>query len=198
MARPLRDEARIPTSTLLEGLLQDAPDDRLTLDWLLDRLGERSFGIVLLLLSLLAMLPGMSVLIGMLTPLLAVQMIMARRGPAFPRRIASRSIPTARLARLITRLVPPLRWLERYVRPRWVTPFEATKRFVGVLILLLGVLLFAPVPFSNVPVAFAILLLAVSYVEEDGVLLCLSLAVALVLLGSAALAVWQTVRVTGL
>jgi len=189
---------RVPTSTVLETLLHDAPPDRLPLEWLLARLGERSFGIVLLLLALLAMLPGVSALIGLLVPILAAQMLLARRGPVFPQRIASRSLPTARVVRLVGRLVPPLRWLERYVRPRWATPFEATKRVVGGVVLLLGLLLFAPVPFSNVPVGLAIMLLAFAYLEEDGVLLCVALAVAALLLGSATVAVWQTVRAAGL
>jgi hypothetical protein len=38
-----------------------------------------------------------------------------------------------------------LRYLERIIHPRWLTPFEATKRIVGGVVLLLGVCLLAPV-----------------------------------------------------
>ena len=37
-----------------------------------------------------------------------------------------------------------LRYLERVIHPQWLTPFEATKRLVGGVVLLLGVSLLAP------------------------------------------------------
>ncbi len=60
-----------------------------------------------------------------------------------------------------------MRLLERYIRPRWQTPFETTKRVVGFAILLVGCLLFIPVPLSNVLPALAVVLLAFAYLEED-------------------------------
>jgi hypothetical protein len=44
-----------PTSDALRDLLVDAPLDRVSIRWLLDRLEERSFGIVMLLLGIVAM-----------------------------------------------------------------------------------------------------------------------------------------------
>ncbi len=72
-----------------------------------------------------------------------------------------------------------------------------TKRVVGMTILLLGILLFAPIPLSNVPPALAIVLLSFAYLEEDGVLLCIALAIAAVLLLVGAAAVWQMTSATG-
>lgn len=114
--------------------------------------------------------------------LLAAQMILARRGPVFPRFIAGRTFQKQRLASMLNSAVPVLRYLERFIRPRWQTPFEMTKRVDGGAIPLVGTLLFAPVPLSNVPPALVIILLAFAYLEEDGVLLCITLAAALVLL----------------
>jgi len=47
-----------------------------------------------------------------------------------------------------------------FIRPRWRTPFETTKRVVGVTLLLLGATLVAPIPFSNIIPAIAIALVA--------------------------------------
>jgi hypothetical protein len=129
--------------------------------------------------------------------LLAAQMILARRGPVFPRFIAGRTFQKQRLASMLNSAVPVLRYLERFIRPRWQTPFEMTKRVVGGAIPLVGTLLFAPVPLSNVPPALVIILLAFAYLEEDGVLLCITLAAALVLLIIAAGAVWQAMNAAG-
>jgi hypothetical protein len=189
--------ARTPTSAVLEGLLGEAPAEHVTLDWLMGRLGDRSFGVVLLLLALLGLLPGVSAVAGVLLTVPAFQMILARRGPVFPRRVAARRIAARRLARVVGRVVPVLRWLERFIRPRWPTPFGATKRVVGAVVLLLAVALLAPVPLSNVAPALAITLIAFAYLEEDGVLLCAGLAAGVAMLAVAAAVAWETASATG-
>src|SRR5690348_2266461 len=111
--------APTPTSVVLDGLLGPETPEQVTLGWLMSRMGDRSFGIVLLLLALLGLLPGVSVVAGLLLMIPAAQMILARRGPVFPRRISARSFGAQRLARLIRRIVPVLRQMERVIRPRW-------------------------------------------------------------------------------
>jgi hypothetical protein len=189
--------ARAPTSVVLEGLLGPEAPERVTLGWLMGRLGDRSFGVVLLLLALLGLLPGVSAVAGVLLMVPAVQMILARRGAAFPKRVAARRFEAERLARVVRRVVPVLRFLERFIRPRWATPFEATKRVVGGVVLLLAAGLLAPVPLSNIPPAVAIGLIAFAFLEEDGVLLGAALAAAFAMLAVASLAVWEAVSATG-
>lgn len=190
-------EMHRPTSAVLHDLLGEAPAEQVTVDWLLARLGDRSFGIVLLLLGIFGLLPGASAIAGVLLVILAVQMIKGRSGPSFPRRINSRRFPTRRLAMLVDRVVPVLRWLERLIRPRWATPFVATRRVVGAVVLLLGASLFVPVPLSNIPPALAIMLLAFAYLEEDGVLLCIALVTATGLLAGAATFTWEAMSAAG-
>jgi hypothetical protein len=100
---------RLPTSVVLDDLLGNLPSEHVTLDWLMGRLGDRSFGIVLLLLALLGLLPGVSAIAGLLLALPASQMILARSGPMFPRRVAARRFEAHRLARMVRRIVPALR-----------------------------------------------------------------------------------------
>ena len=188
---------RLATSELLDVLLIGAPADRVTLGWLMGSLGNRSFGIVMLVLGLLALLPAASVVAGTVLAIPAFQMIRARRGPVIPRVLASRPFPTRALGRVLRIVVPVLRFLERFIRPRWPTPFETTKRVVGAVILLLAGLLLAPVPLSNVPPALVIASIAIAYLEEDGVLLCITLVAAALLLAVAAVAVWEALSATG-
>ncbi|MFE0757906.1 exopolysaccharide biosynthesis protein [Inquilinus sp. NPDC058860] len=188
---------RIPTSALLDGLLRDAASERVTLGWLVDKLGNRSFGMVMLLLALLGAMPGVSAIVAPLLAILAVQMMLGHAGPAFPRRVAERSIRTQGLARILSSAVPMLRAVESFIHPRWPTPFETTKRGVGLVVLMLGVLLLTPVPLSNIPPAVAIALLAISYLEEDGILLCVALTASAGLLAIAAGAVWQAMGELG-
>ena len=110
-----------------------------------------------------------------------------------PRFITRRQIPTQRFARLIGRVVPLLRRAERLFKPRWPTPFRTTRRVVGVTIMLLGVTLIEPIPFSHVIPSLVIMLVALAYLEEDGVMLCVALAVALASLAITGATVWGTV-----
>lgn len=190
--------ARAPTSEVLEGLLSSPLADRVTLTWMLDQLGDRSFGVVLLLLALLGLLPGVSPVAGLLVLVPAVQMIRGNNRPAFPQRVADRAFATRQLALVIRRVVPVLRWLERFIRPRWSTPFQATKRVVGGNVLVLGIGLMTPVPFSNVPPALMIGLIAFAYLEEDGVLLCVALAATFAILATAAVIGWEILSTIGL
>lgn len=189
---------RAPTSEVLEALLSNPSAGRATLGWMMDRLGDRSFGVVLLLLAILGLLPGVSPAIGLLLLVPAAQMIRGNHRPVFPPAIADRAFETRQLAQMIRRVVPGLRWLERFIRPRWTTPFQATKRVVGGVILLLGIGLMTPVPFSNVPIAAMIGLIAFAYLEEDGILLCVALTVTFIALAAAAVIAWETLSAIGL
>jgi hypothetical protein len=188
---------RAPTSVVLDGLLGHEAPEQVTLGWLMGGLGDRSFGVVLLVLALLGLLPGVSSVAGVLLTVPAFQMILARPGAVFPRRVAARCFEAERLARVVRRVVPVLRFLERFIRPRWATPFETTKRVVGGVVLLLAASLLAPVPLSNIPPALAIALIAFAYLEEDGLLLGIALAAAHVMLAAASLAVWEALSGTG-
>ena len=86
----------------------------------------------------------------------------------------------------------------RLIGPRLQTPFQATKRLVGLIVLLLAATLIWPFPFNHIIPALVIRLISFAYLEEDGVLLCISLAVALVSFALTAATVWATVRATGL
>src|SRR5262245_31951593 len=63
--------------------------------------------------------------------------------------------------------------LEKVVHPRWPRAFEAAKRAVGVMVLLLTlVLLLTPVPLSNVAPAMVISLISLAYIERRIVAFC--------------------------
>jgi hypothetical protein len=185
---------RVPTSQILERLVQDAPEGTTSLEWVLGHLRERSFGIVMLLIGAVALVPGASGLVGVLLAIPAAQMILGHDAPALPGWIARRPVRTSRLVRMLGRAIPVLRRLERLVRPRWATPFDATKRVIGTVILLLGITLVAPIPFSQYLPATLIMLLAFAWLEEDGVLLALALGGALVSIAATAAAVWGSVE----
>jgi hypothetical protein len=96
----------VVTFVLLQRLHDDIPADRFTLGWLMHSLNKRSFGIIMLLLALVAIVPGLSIVAGLLLLIPAFQMIMGRPAPVFPRRIAAHPLPARYLAVVLQRSVP--------------------------------------------------------------------------------------------
>lgn len=187
--------APIPASAVLQRLHDKAPKDRFTLGWLMGDLSKHSFGIIVLLLAVIAIAPGASIVAGVLLFIPAFQMIAGQSSPAFPRRIAAYSFPTTHLAALVQRAVPVLRYLEKVVHPRWPTPHQATKRLVGVVVAILSAsLVFIPIPLSNVVPALVIALIALAYLEEDGLLLLIGLLAAAIVLTAEFAVIWEMVR----
>jgi hypothetical protein len=128
---------------------------------------------------------------GLILAVMAVQLIVGRGKPAFPHFIMTRRLPTRQLLRLGGLAMHVLKYLEKFVHPRWPRIFEAAKRAVGVMVLLLTlVLLLTPVPLSNVAPAMVISLISLAYVEEDGLLLSVGFLAAAILIGLGSAAVW--------
>jgi hypothetical protein len=195
MPPPIADaKTPIPASVVLQLLHDEVPPDRFTLGWLMDSLQKRSFGIIMLLLALVAVAPGISIVAGMLLMFPAFQMMAGKPAPVFPRRVAERSLPTRQLAALVQRCLPGLRYLERVIHPRWQIPLGPTKRIVGIVIALLSAtLVVSPIPFSNIVPASVVALISIAYLEEDGLLLSIALLAAVIALAVATIAVWETV-----
>lgn len=187
----------VPTSAALAGILDEADEELVSVAWLIEALGERSFGLTLLLMALVALIPGASTIVGVLIAWPAIQMILGHRAPVMPGFFGRRKISVAKLGRAIRILVPRLRWVEKAVRPRWHAGFRATKRLTGFLMLLVGVTLISPFPFSHVIPAIVIMLMALAYLEEDGIALIVSLFAALVSIGITAAALWGAAETAG-
>jgi hypothetical protein len=184
----------IATSEYLATIVHKADAAQVSVGWLIEQLGERTFGLTLLMMALLALVPGASTIVGVLIVWPAIQMILGHHTPVLPGIVARREIAVDKLARAIGIITPRLRWVERLVRPRWHTVFRASKRPTGILMLLLGLTLISPFPFSHVIPALVIMLLALAYLEEDGVVLLISLTAALTSVAITAAALWGAVE----
>jgi hypothetical protein len=171
--------ALVSTSHLLQAIIHDGPPRSVTLDWFFCNLRQRSFGVIMLFLGLAAMMPGISVFAGLALAALGIQMLLAHETPVLPRILGRRSVPAHRVMQLVERTLPFLKALERFVRPRWRTPFVATKRFVGLMIVILAATICVPIPLSNVIPGAMTMLVAFAYLEEDGLLLSLALTASL-------------------
>jgi len=158
--------------------------------------GERSFGALLVLLAIPNMLagviPGLSIVLGLPLMLLSLQLIVAARRPWLPPRLARLEIRRSDLHRLVDKVSPRLRRLERALRPRLpglTAPWA--KRLIGVACLALSVFVFLPIPLANLLPAIGIMLFGFAILERDGLVAIAATAVTIVcltLFGSVAFA----------
>ncbi|KJC60593.1 hypothetical protein UP10_11925 [Bradyrhizobium sp. LTSPM299] len=184
--------APAPTSELLEELVAKAPDGPVDLEWLLSHLDKRSFGLLLLLLGLLVIIPGIATIatIALLFP--AVEMMLGRTAPSFPRFLSKRQFDFKRFKRFTVRARPLLQAIESVSRPRWNARHEVTNRLVGLVVFLLALSAGWPLPLVNVIPGMAVVLIAIAYLQEDGLLLIVGLAAALICLLGLGWTLWAS------
>lgn len=185
----------VPASVILQKLHDEAPAGHFTLDWLMGSLHKQSFGLIILVLAVVAAAPGICLVGGLLLLIPAFQMIAGRPAPVFPRWIAARPLPTRHLGAVVQRAIPMLRYLEKAVYSRCPTPLGATKRVVGVAVMMLSArLILTPIPLSNILPALLIALIALAYAEEDGLVLAISLLAGFVVIAIDLAMVWEIVH----
>jgi hypothetical protein len=187
--------AFIPASVILQKLHDEAPADHFTLDWLMGSLQKQSFGLIMLVLAIVAAAPRICMVGGLLLLIPAFQMIAGRPAPVFPRSIAARPLPTRHLGAIVQRSIPILRYLEKVVYPRWPFPPEATKRVIGIAVMMLSArLILTPIPLSNILPALLIGLISLAYIEEDGLVLSICLLAGFAVIALDLAIVWEVVH----
>ncbi len=168
---------------MLQQLHDSAPPGRFTLQWLMGSLRTESYPAIIFLLATIAVVPGVSLAPGLLLLLPTLQMIARRPTPTFPRRIVTCPLPTDKFTISLKRAIPILKVVEMAIHPRWPVTLAAGRWIVGPVILLLTVRLLAwPLPLSNVLPAALISLIALSWLEADGLMLALALLAGLIVL----------------
>lgn len=164
-------EGRVRASDLLDAFLAHDHGERIALGDLVDLLGDRAFGAMLLLLSIPNVLPvpGLSTVTGLPMVLIGLQMAAGRDRPWLPRRLAAATMDRTAFLRVVGRAHPLVARVERHLRPRLPALADGHgERLLGLVVALLAGVLALPIVFGNQPPAFAIGLIALGLIEKDG------------------------------
>lgn len=179
-----------PLSQRLAHILEaESVTEGLTLNELLVRTEGRGLYLVIVLLSVPFIaplpLPGVSTILGCVIGLLAIRLGMGLP-PRLPRFMGERPLPPGLKRLLLGGSVKFLRLVEKLVRPRrtqWLS-WPVARVGNSLVILAMAFLLALPIPpvilFSNSLPSFAIILVAVSMMEEDGLMIWLAYLAALI------------------
>lgn len=167
------------TRAVLDALGVGDPEQRLRLGEVMADLRQSAFGMLLFVAVLPSFIPIPGVagaLSGPLVMLVGVQLLLGLRRPWLPRFLAERGPQRKSITRFGRILARPLRWVEWLVRPRleWVLDHRMASAFTGVLLLLLGLLLALPIPFTNYAFGALLMVFVFALLERDGALMLLA------------------------
>ncbi len=170
---------------VLDNLCDGDPNDHLALRDLIGGLGRSTFGVLLFIAIIPAFIPIPGVagaLSGPLVVLVGLHLLILLRKPWLPEFVASRGPQRSTLIRFDRAGDRWLRWLEKLVRPRMTAMIDhpVATVFTGLQLVLLGVLLALPIPFTNFMFAGLLLVYALALLERDGALMLLAWAAGLV------------------
>ena len=179
------------TRAVLDAFAEGDPDDHLRLGDLLSGLRQTAFGMLLFVAVLPAFMPIPVVagaVSGPLVVLIGVQLLVCLRKPWLPGFLARRGPHRKSMVRFRDLMSRWLGWVEKLVRPRmgWVLDHPVASAFTGLLLVLLGVLLALPIPFTNYLFGVLLLLFVFALLERDGALMLvawLAGAIAVVIFG---------------
>jgi hypothetical protein len=178
-----------PLSVSISNVLAHWPaGESLTLNKLLERTEGRGFYLVIILLALPFVvpvsIPGVSTLLGLTVALLSFRLAL-RLPPRLPRFLGEREVSLRFQQRVLGASIRVLRFVEKLVRPRrtpWMThPLaRSANALLMTFMALLLALPFPPLPpLTNALPSYAIILLAASMMEEDGVTIWFAYAITL-------------------
>lgn len=160
--------------SLLQSLSVGSPDEPLTIRDINDTMGERAFGIVILLFTLpncfpIPGIPGVSLITGLPVVFFAVQLVWGAKHPYLPHWIQKYSITRGALAKMLQKAEPYWKKIEKAIRPRYFFMVEGIgDRWIGIMSLVLAILLSLPIPAGNLLPGIALAILSLGLIQRDG------------------------------
>lgn len=163
------------TTALLRAALLASPVERISVEALLEPLRRRAFGFLLLLLAIPNFIPvplGIGGIMGVLVIALGLEMLVGLEHPWIPGFLRRRTMSREGLLRFLDRAQPITRRLETVCKPRLQRLTQRPFTFAsGAIMILIGILLALPIPFTNYVFGGMLIAFAFALVERDGALL---------------------------
>ncbi|WP_292068933.1 exopolysaccharide biosynthesis protein [Brevundimonas sp. UBA7534] len=163
-------------SDVLESLGEGA-NPKLTLQELVAAFGERGFGAIILVLSLLALLPwppGGKAVFAVPIILMSLELAFQRDTVWMPRWALRASVSRTAYRSGVSRIMKLIRRVEALTRPRlhYLTG-EVADVVTGLVCVVLAVIMALPIPFGDALPGIALVLFALGMMQRDGVAIIL-------------------------
>lgn len=182
----VRDDTPHNLEEMLDRLEEHTVEsERVSVETMLNTVGRRSFGPIILLAGLipaspLSGIPGVPSFCGILVLLVSLQLVLGQKYFWMPNWVLRRSVARSDLVRALEFLRRPARWVDRLLHTRfeWLTNGTASYLiawfciFIGLLMPPLEV-----IPFANTISGVALSIFGLALISHDGLLVILGMAV---------------------
>ena len=168
-SRSAANQVEAGSADALRRLAEDESIQRVTAAQLLETMGESASAALVLLFAapnVLPMPPGTSTILGAPLVLLALQLAIGSKA-RLPSVISRQSIAKAPLVSTMRRVAAWLRPSNRPCSRHHARLPKLAVRLTGVVCAMLALLVLLPIPFGNIPPAFAICLCCIGILRDD-------------------------------
>ncbi len=164
-------------------LPEDLPE-KVTLEGLLQSLGDKAIAFVLVVFAIPAIIPTPGIPAGMIfgtaLAILSLQIMFGAKKLVLPGFLGRLSISRSIIELTASKAAPRLAKLEKMLRPRGhVLSKHLGPAVIGIVIFLMAVLIALPIPFGNVLPGLSVLAIALGLAQKDDVAVLTGFALAL-------------------
>jgi hypothetical protein len=164
-----------PTSEFLEIVVVKNTNHSMTIGEIKNALHERGFGVLMAIAALPLCLPvpvppGYTTFFSIPLFIFSLQMIFGMRAPWLPEWIEKKRIKRETFEKLITRANPWLRKIEKHLQPRLTyISVHTWERIIGVFSFVFALSISLPIPLTNFPPGWGILIMSLGLLSKDGI-----------------------------
>lgn len=171
------------TSELLQLIVVQNTNETISVDQIKNSLHERGFGVLLAIAALPLCLPipvppGYTTFFSFPLFIFSVQMMWGMKAPWIPKWLAEKQIQKANLEKLVEKATPWLRKIESYLHPRLTyISVHAWERIIGIFAFIFSVSIALPIPLTNFPPGWGILIMSLGLLSKDGLTIIIGMIV---------------------
>ncbi|MET0547404.1 MAG: exopolysaccharide biosynthesis protein [Caulobacterales bacterium] len=158
-----------------------SPATKISLEEMLDLIGRRAYGPLLLIIGLisispLTLIPGSTWAIAVLTLVISVQMALHKTHPWMPKKALALQLTEDKLDKFISAARPTARFTDKLIRPRWSFLSEPPWALIVAILCALAALVTFPlgfIPFAPLAPGLAVAFFGLGLTAKDGLMLSL-------------------------
>jgi len=186
------------TSLLIQKIIDTTQGETITIERLAQSLGYRALGFLLFICAvpnifLVILIPGSSLVLGILMIFLSIQLILRHQKLFLPQFILKKSISRQSLIHIVSKTSRYFEKFEKYIKPRYELFDRAFFQIIlGCVCLLLSVIVAMPIFLSNFLPGIALTIISVGLIERDGLLIAIGMGFG-ILCGILILLIWMAI-----
>lgn len=178
-----------PTSEFLAIVVVENKKEVMTVGEIKNALHERGFGILMAIAAMPICLPvpvppGYTTFFSIPLFIFSVQMILGMRAPWLPAWLEKKAVKRENLEKIITKATPWLKKIETHMQPRMTyISVHTWERIIGIFSFVFTVSIALPIPLTNFPPGWGILMMSLGLLSRDGITILIGMIIGTIGIG---------------